>query len=90
MTDSPQILTAVVFIRAVAAVVLTVTQPHFRDTPVVITGKVAGVTCGGKTSGTVRLIRAVPAVIRAITAPTGRDTVLVVAGERVRRAGRSW
>lgn len=88
--DSPYILTAVVFIRAVAAVVVTVTQPYFRDAPVVITCKVDGGTGGGETSGTVNFVRTVAAVIHAIAAPTGHDAVLVVAGERSWRAGRSW
>lgn len=88
--DSPNILTAVVFIRTITTVVVTITHPCFRDTPVVITGKVAGGTGGGETSGTVNFIRTVTAVVHAITAPTGKDAVLVAAGERSWRTGRSW
>lgn len=78
------------FIRAITAVIVTVTQPCFRNTPVVIAGEVIGRTGGRETSGTVHFIRAVAAVIHAVTAPAGQDAVLVVAGERSRRAGRPW
>ena len=77
------------FIRAVTTVVVTVTHPRFRDTPVVITGKVVGGTGGRDTSGTVHFIRTVAAVVHAVAAPTGVDAALVVAGERSWRAGRS-
>lgn len=88
--DCPFILTAVVFIRAIAAVIVTVTHPHLRDTPVVVAGEVAGGTSGRDTSGTVYFIRTVAAVVHAVTAPTGIDAVLVVAGECIWRAGCSW
>lgn len=78
------------FIRAVTTVVVTITHPHFRDTPVVIAGEVVGSTGGRETSGTVHFIRTVTAVVHAVTAPTGQDAVLVVAGECSWRAGHSW
>ena len=78
------------FIRAITTVVVTVTHPYLRDTPVVITGKGAGSTGGRETGGTVNFIRTVATVVHAITAPTGEDAVLVVAGERLWRTGRAW
>lgn len=82
--------TAVVFIGAVAAVVVPVTQPRLRDASVVVTGEVAGGAGGGETGGAVDLVGAVAAVIGAVAAPPRLDAVLVGAGEGSRRAGRSW
>ena len=83
-------LTAIVFIRAIATVVVTITHPCFRDAPVVITGKVVSPTGGRDTSGTVNFIRTISTVVYAITVPAGVYAVLVVAGESERWTGCSW
>lgn len=88
--DGPSILTAIVFIRAITTVIITVTHPCFSNTSVVIAGKVLSSTGGRETGGTVHFIRAVTTVVHAVAAPIGHDAVFVVAGERIRRAGRSW
>lgn len=90
LSDGPCTLTAVVFIRAVTAVVVAVTQPIFRDASFVITCEVPSSAGGGETSGAVNLVRSITTVVSAITAPTGQDAMLVVAGEGLGRAGRSW
>lgn len=86
----PGKLTAVVFIRPVAAVVVTIAQPLFGNTSVVITREVVGSTGGGEMSGAVGLIRTVAAVVHAVAPPGGPNAALVVAGERIRRAGGPW
>lgn len=88
--DSCYTLTAVVFIRSIAAVIVTVTQPYVRNTPLVVAREVVLSAGGGDFSGTVRFIRTVATIVHAVTVPTGQDAVLVVAGERLWRAGRSW
>lgn len=78
------------FIRAITAVIVTVTHPSFRDTPLVITSKVVGGTGSWETSGTIHFIRTVAAIVHAIATPIGLDAVLVGTGERLGRTGRSW
>lgn len=78
------------FIRAVAAVVLTIAQKLFGNTSIVIAGEEVGTTGSGEMSGAVVLIRTVAAVVHAVAAPAGPNAALVVAGERIRRAGGPW
>lgn len=83
-------LTAVLFIRAITTVILTITHPIFGDASIVITGKVGSWTGGWDTGGTVNFVWAISTVIMAVTAPAGVYALLVVAGESIWRAGRSW
>lgn len=86
----PGKLTAVVFIRPVTAVILTIAQPLFGNTFIVIAREVVDSTGGGEMSGAVGLIRTVAAVVHAVAAPGGPNATLVVAGERIWRAGGPW
>lgn len=83
----PGKLTAVVFIRPIAAVVFTIAQQIFGNTSIVIAREVVGSTGGGEMRGAVDLIRTVATVVHAVAVPVGLNAVLVVAGERIRRAG---
>lgn len=72
------------FIRAIAAVVVTVTQPLLGNTPVVVAGKTVSCACGGDTGGTVHFIRTITAVVNTIAVPALQDAVFVVARECIR------
>lgn len=78
------------FIRPIAAVILTIAQPLFGNTSIVIACEVVDSTGGGGMSGAVVLIRTVATVVHAVAAPAGPNAALVVAGERIRRAGGPW
>lgn len=86
----PGKLTAVVFIRPVTAVIVTIAQPLFGNTSIVIAREVVGSTGGGEIRGAVGLIRTVATVVHAVAAPAVLNAALVVAGERIRRAGGPW
>lgn len=68
-------------IRAIAAVIVTVTQQLLRNTDLVVACKFGGSTGGWDSGGTVQFIRTVATIVHAVTVPTGLDAVLVVAGE---------
>lgn len=75
------------FIGAVATVIVTITQPRFRDTPVVIACKVVSRTGGRDFSGTVHFIGTITTIVDAVTAPSRLDAMFVIAGESKGRAG---
>lgn len=82
-------LTAVVLIRPIATVIVTIAHPYFGNTPVVIACKVVGSTGGREPSGAINFVRTIATIVHAVTAPAGQNAVLVVAGECPWRAGRS-